>query len=80
MLQQLLEHLSQLTSVTDKFVELEEKAAKVPESINDIIELVRLCKYQLDEEEFPELKQEQVLLELSECRQILVQSDEYFYI
>lgn len=80
MLEQLLDNLNKLTTVTDKFVQLEDKAKKAPVSSEDILELIRLSHYEMNEDEFPGLNQEQVLLEFNECRHVLVETGNYFYI
>jgi hypothetical protein len=80
MLTQLIEHLDKMVSVQDKFREVEEAVLKKPTCKEDVIYLIRMSRYQLDAEQFPKLKQNEVYAAFNDCKQVLTKSDADFYI
>jgi hypothetical protein len=80
MLTQLISHIEQARSVQDRFVEVERKADTIPTTTKEIFDLLSLCRYRLDEKDFPALRQTEIFVAFAECKQILVENDGYFYI
>lgn len=80
MLNLLLERLAEVDSVKDKFNGLNERATKEPQTKEDILDLVKLTKYRLNENEFPELSAEEVVEGIKGCKQVLVETSDYYYI
>ena len=80
MLQQLLDELSKTTSLLDKFYDLEERAKVTPQTTEQILDLLMLTKYDLTKENITYIDQSRIENEIVNCKQILIYTNDYFYI
>jgi hypothetical protein len=81
MLTQLLQELDKLPPIEKKLESLKHRAQKEPESIQDLVQLIKLATdISGTFDEFPIIEHQAVESEFERCRQILVKQDDYFYI
>lgn len=80
MLNQLLDNLSELRTIEEQFSEINDRAGKIPETKEEIKELAVLTTFKLDVDQFPMLALPEIMVMAQKCKQVLVETGDYFYI
>jgi len=80
MLQELLKEIDVVPSVVDGLQETRRLVEEGPKKPEDLLALVKLAAFGLDKNNSHNIDHNIILRQFSNCRQVLVQTDDYFYI
>ena len=80
MLKQLLEGLQSVESIEDSFDRVRHRASTVPTNAQELKELISLLTFMLDTKKYQGIDMVQFERQVANSKQVLVESDDYYYI